>query len=208
MSQLNFTPGQYLEWTYPHKHPDSRGVRRYFSLSSSPKEKLVKITMKISDKPSSFKKSLSAIKPGSEVLAGSPKGEFLLPERRDEPLAFIAGGIGITPFVSMLKSMVESGETRDIILLYANRNNSDIAFKDILEKAKQLGVKTIFINTEKDGHINQNMIEQNIPDYPKRVFYISGPAPMVTAIQKMLKQMKIRKIKTDFFPGYEDKVTK
>ena len=71
-----------------------------------------------------------------------------------------------------------------------------------VDKGADVGVKTFYINTKKDGYIGEKMIVEKVPDYQTRVFYISGPEPMVEAFKKIFSEMGIKKIKTDFFPGY------
>jgi ferredoxin-NADP reductase len=202
MSKLSFTPGQYLEWTLPHKGADGRGTRRYFTISSAPEEKEVMLTIRIAEKGSSFKSALMSMKKGSALTAGSPQGDFVLPKDKSLPLVFIAGGIGVTPFRSMVKHLHSQGDKRDIVLLYSNRQGSDVAFQKLFDKAKSIGIKTIYINTESDGHIDDKMIKRLIPDHQKRMFYISGPQPMVKIFEDMLGKLGVKKIKTDFFPGY------
>ena len=204
MSKFRFIPGQYLEWTLPHKNPDSRGTRRFFTISSAPSEGSVALTMRVAEKGSSFKSALMNFREEQEIVASSPQGEFILPQDKALPLVFIAGGIGVTPFRSMIKSMLLNNEKRDIVLLYSNRQEADIAFKKILDGAKGVGVRTVYVNTEKDGYIDEEMIKKKVPDYQNRIFYVSGPEPMVEAIKKLLSQMKIKMIKTDFFPGYTE----
>ncbi len=204
MSKFNFMPGQYLEWTYPHKNPDSRGVRRYFTISSSPNEENITLTIKTFEKGSSFKNALLNMRGDDEIVASSPQGDFILPKDKTVPLCFIAGGIGVTPFRSITKYILEENEKRDIIFLYSNSTEEDVAFEEIFEKANNIGVKTVYIITKKDGYINEEMIKEKVPDYKNRVFYISGPEPMVMAFKKMLSGMDVEEIKTDFFPGYTD----
>jgi len=202
LSKVNFIPGQYMEWTYPHKNPDSRGVRRYFSLSSTPDKKYITVTMRVNEKGSSFKKALLKMVSGAQIMASSPYGEFILPNDKNVPLCFIAAGIGITPFCSMIESLLETGEKRDIIMLYSNSTPQDIAFEQLLQKANRTGIKTYFIITKKDGHIDDKMIKEKVVDYKQRIFYLSGPEPAVVAFKKMLVKMKVKAIKTDYFPGY------
>ena len=204
MSKFTFTSGQYLEWTLPHKNPDSRGFRRYFTISSSPEEKQVMLTTRVAEKGSSFKSALMNLKVREELVASSPQGDFVLPKDKTIPLAFIAGGIGVTPFRGMVNHLLAKDEKRDIVLLFSNKEEKEIAFKELFEKAKDAGVKTFYINTTKDGHIDEEMIREKISDYQKRTFYISGPQLMVEAIGKMLLKMNVAKIKTDLFPGYAE----
>lgn len=204
MSKFSFHPGQYLEWTYPHYMPDPRGVRRYFTIASSPTDRQVMIAMRVSPNSSSFKKALLGTKEGGQIVASGPQGEFVLPKDKLTPLCFIAGGIGITPFLSMVKYMTDIKEKRDIVLLYANNTKEDVVFRGILDAGESAGVKTVYIITKKDGFVNKEMIQQKVPDFKERLFFISGPEPMVGAFKKMLLKMKVKGIKTDYFPGYSE----
>jgi glycine betaine catabolism B len=213
--KLSFVPGQYMEWTLPHSHPDDRGNRRYFTLASSPTEKTVRIGVKINPNPSSFKKSLLDIKSNREIVATQLSGDFTLPRNPKQKLVFIAGGIGVTPFRSMIKYLIDKGEKRQIVLFYANRNVRDIAYRDVFDKAAVLlGIKTVYILSDQDhippgwtgrsGHINEAMIKNEVPDYKDRNFYLSGPHNMVDAFNNTLKNMGLKadQIKTDYFPGF------
>ncbi len=198
-----FEPGQYMSWTLPHKGQDKRGVRRYFTISSSPRDTEVVVSLKLPEgRASSYKQSLMKMRLGDKIIANDPVGEFVLPNDHNLPLAFVAGGIGVTPFISMAKWLIEKNETRDIVLLYANSREEDIAYSQVLARAKKQGLKTINIVTKRDGHIDQAMIAAKIPDYKARMFYVSGPQAMVDEVQKLLRRAGVKKIKTDFFPGY------
>ncbi len=210
-----FIAGQYLEWTLPHKNPDSRGNRRYFTIASSPTEEKLQIGVKISEKSSSFKASLLQLKEGTMLSAGSLSGDFLLPIDPKEKLVFIAGGIGITPFRSMIKFMLDSNEKRDITLFYASPNPADFVYQDIFDNAKnEFSLKTIYVITKaenapenwtgKTGRINEEMIRSEIPDFKDRKFYMSGPNSMVQAYKELLATLGIpkNKIVTDYFPGF------
>ncbi len=211
-----FSPGQYMEWTLGHKNPDLRGNRRYFTIASSPLEGNLRIGVKFYPNSSSYKKSLLSLNPGdNNVIAGQLAGEFTLPKDPSKKLVFIAGGIGITPFRSMIKYLLERSEKRDIVLLYSNKIASDIVYKDIFDEAIQkLGLKTVYFLTDntaiplnwtgKHGFIDTKVIQHEIPDFRNRIFYISGPHSMIDAFGKTLKNMGIAsgQIKEDFFPGY------
>lgn len=200
--RFDFDPGQYMAWTLPHKGADERGVRRFFTISSSPNEGEVVVSIKVPQSPSSFKQTLMHMEPSEKIIANDPVGEFVLPKDKSIPIAFIAGGIGVTPFVSMAKWIVETGEKRDIVLLYANSSEEEISYSDILTQAEKYGMKTIYLLSRRDGHIDQKMIRSKIPDWKKRTFYISGPQVMVAGTEKILKDIGAKKIKTDYFPGY------
>lgn len=208
-----FQAGQYLEWTLGHQHPDNRGNRRYFTIASSPTETDVRLGVKFYSNPSSFKKKLFDLNIGDEVVATQLAGEFVLPKDAKQKLVFIAGGIGITPFRSMIKYLIDKKENRSIVLFYSNNVVSDIVYSDIFKQAEPLGVKTVYALTDLkqapeswNGHrgfVNDQLIAKEVPDYLDRLFYISGPPVMVSAFVKMLKKMGVPKsqIKTDFFPG-------
>ncbi len=195
-----FSPGQYLEWTLPH-HADKRGVRRFFSIASSPTEDRVRLGIKIGENASTYKRVLSILNPGDKIFAGDLAGDFILPKDKAQKLAFIAGGIGITPFRSMVKYLVDQKEQRDIVLFYSCSKESDFVFNDIFEAAsREIGLKLVCIT----DRLNIDQIKKEIPDYKERKFYMSGPNSMVDNYKKLLKKLGIHphKIITDYFPGY------
>lgn len=201
---FDFTPGQFMHWTLPHKKPDSRGFRRYFTISSSPTEDRVMIAVKIPKDHSSFKGALKTLKKGEKIEAMDLSGEFVLPEDKSIPLCFIAGGIGVTPFRSMAKWLVDKGEKRDIVLLYSNSEKEKVCFEKLFDEAEKLGMKTHYVITKKDGYIDEKMIKEKVSNWQEREYYISGPQPMVEIFEKILGDMKVRDIKSDFFPGYTE----
>jgi len=211
----HFRPGQYMEWTLAHKKSDSRGNRRYFTIASSPTEADLRLGIKFYDPPSSFKKNLLVMKPGDLIVGGQLAGDFTLPRNKRRKLVFVAGGIGITPFRSMIKYLTDCGERRDVILLYSNRTVAEIAYREVFDEAEaQLGMRTIYTITDANetlpderyyrGRINAKLVAQTIPDYHERMFYISGTHAMITAFHRTLRTMGVpaRRIKTDFFPGF------
>jgi len=213
--QPEFLPGQYAEWTLASDVSDTRGNRRYFTLASSPTEPDVRLGVKFYEKPSAFKKTLANFVPGSTVLAGSIAGDFTLPRDKSQRLVFIAGGIGVTPFRSMVKYLLDSREDRDAVLFYSNKTEPEIAYKDIFDEAaaSRTGFRVVYTLTDKTtpsswtgerGYVDAAMIEREVPDYKERAFYISGPHLMVTAFHDTLRGMGIprRNIRTDYFPGY------
>lgn len=204
-----------MEWTLPHPKTDSRGNRRYFTLASSPTESEVRIGVKFNKRSSSFKKALLALDSHTPLVASQLSGDFVLPKDRRQKLVFIAGGIGVTPYRSMVKYLLDSHEARPITLLYSARTSEDFAYTDIFEQAKQaIGLKTVYATTDtssdiqgdhvRSGRINAAMIQQEIPDYMERLFYISGTQAMVTSLQQVLVDLGVprHQVKVDYFPGY------
>jgi ferredoxin-NADP reductase/Na+-translocating ferredoxin:NAD+ oxidoreductase RnfD subunit len=213
--RINYKPGQYMEWTLEHFGTDSRGSRRYFTLASSPTEEDLIIGIKYYDKGSSFKHALLNSDRDTLIAASQLAGDFVMPEDPATKMVFIAGGIGITPFRSMVKYLMDSNDKRDVKLFYSARNEESFAYKDIFELARtNLGLQTIYtvsdtnVNTTSpyttQGFITANLISQNVPDLHERVFYISGTHQMVESMHEILLGLgvKHRNIKIDFFPGY------
>jgi ferredoxin-NADP reductase len=164
---------------------------------------------------SSFKKQLASLKIGDTIMTSSAAGDFVLPKNTTKKLVFIAGGIGVTPFRSMVQHLLDTKEKRDIVTLYSVRTLADIAYKEMFETAKaQLGMRTEYLVTDKTcvppgwntptGYICEPTIKQLVPDFAERTFYISGPFMMVEAAQKELRKMGVKRsqIMTDFFPGF------
>ncbi|MDX1608269.1 MAG: hypothetical protein R3251_03610, partial [Candidatus Spechtbacterales bacterium] len=197
---LEFTPGQFFEWTVYHKNPDSRGIRRYFTIASFPGEKNVLISAKVPQQPSTFKNKLLNLEPGDSVSILGPQGDFVIQDAsEDKKFAFIAGGIGITPFRSMVKDMEESNMSPDIGILYFADSEKEFVFEDTFKNAE------ISYNRS-TRRVNAKLIKEIFPDYNERIFYVSGPDPMVRSTEKILTGIgvKDKNIKTDYFPGYEE----
>ncbi len=212
--QLVFAPGQYMEWTLGHEDPDSRGNRRYFTLASAPTERDLKLGVKLYKHSSSFKKAMLTMDRGQEILASQLAGDFVLPVNTDQKIVFIAGGIGVTPFRSMIKYLLDNHQRRPITLFYANRTVDEILYRDVFDRAeKELGIKTIYTVTDpsslpsnwvgKVGRISPEIIKKNVSAFRGYHFYISGPPTMVDSTKAMLRQMGVNNshIKTDFFSG-------
>ncbi len=198
-SEVRNIAGQYTELYIPHDNPDNRKEKRWFTLSNSPTEEFLAITTKFNtNRSSTFKTALKNLQIGDKISGHLPMGDFVLPKDKTIPLLFIAGGIGITPYRSILKFLIDTGEKRDITLIYALADASELAFEDILQKGATKFIKHIGRLTADDiiGY------ETTIKD---RVVYISGPEPMAEAIEKDLKTRGIdgSKIRTDFFPNYD-----
>ncbi|MFL5802911.1 MAG: RnfABCDGE type electron transport complex subunit D [Roseiflexaceae bacterium] len=212
--KLAFAPGQYMEWTLGHQDTDNRGNRRYFTLASSPTENQIRLGVKFYDASSSFKHAMLAMDQNTDIVAGQLAGDFVLPSDPRQKCVFIAGGIGITPFRSMIKYLLDTGQRRPIVLFYAGRTANEFVYQDIFDQAqRELGIKTIYSVTEPRGlppgwkgnigRITPQLIRSQVPDYLDCVYYISGPQTMVDSFKSVLSEMGIKSshIKTDLFPG-------
>jgi len=186
--------------------------KRYLSISSSPTEKgYIEFTKKITQ--SDFSKVLDSLKPGDVIKVQYPFGRFTL----DEPnakIAFLSGGIGITPIRSISKFVVDKNLGTDIILIYANRSIKDIVFKEDFELMQRYysKLKVTHVLSEPAsgficvvGLINAQVIKNEVPDFLERKFYICGPPSMVEAMKKiLLDELVLSKenIITEQFQGY------
>lgn len=208
---VHFTAGQFAEWTLKHPKPDKRSVKRWFTISSSPTEEFVAITTKFAgeDKSSSFKKALFGLMPGDEVLMSDPMGDFVLPKFIQTPLVFVAAGIGITPFHSILEWLANTGEQRPIKLLYGVHSEDEILFQETFDKA---GIHaTIIVSNPSPawggerGHLSAELILGLEKPSEDTLVYVSGPEPLVEKLEKDLKRAGLKKHQFvgDFFPNYQ-----
>lgn len=206
---VHYTAGQFIELTLKHDNPDDRGIRHWFTLSSSPTDELLSITTKFAaEGGSTFKKALKSLEPGAQLAISDPMGDFVLPKLIQTPLIFVAGGIGVTPFHSILSWLADTGEQRDIKLLYAVNKEEDIVFQDTFSKA---GVHATIVVSEPSpawggerGRLNAELILGLEKPSEDTLIYVSGPEPMVEALEKDLANAGIdkRQIVTDAFPNY------
>lgn len=213
--KFSFTPGQYLEWTLSHENTDNRGNRRYFTLASSPTESDIRIGVKFYENSSSFKKALLSLTSEHPIMAGQLSGDFIMESDPNKKYVFLAGGIGITPFRSIIKNLVDTNSKRDIVLIYSAKTADQFVYQDIFIAAQEkLGIKIIYDLTHSEsappnwtgkfGRLTGEMITTDVPDYKQRIFYLSGPHSMVTGFEETLKTIGVsgQKIKTDYFPGF------
>jgi len=198
--------GQHMNFTLPHDNPDDRGTNRFFTIASAPFERRIMITTRIArERSSTFKTALMSLKKGQGIAALPPQGEFII-EDYSKSYAFIAGGIGITPFRAILFDLEYSKKLKEmeIILFYSNRSN-DIVFKDELDLLgnRNTAFKVRYVISPEVCNIE--MLRVAIPFYRDKTYYISGPPGMVLSIGESLAAENIddSQIMHDFFPGYQ-----
>lgn len=207
-SLADFQAGQFMLV----KLKSDKELKRFLSISNSPTEQgYLEFTKKITD--SDFSGVLKGLKVSDRIIVQYPLGKFILDEQ-SRKVAFISGGIGITPIRSMCKYVVDKNLGTDIILLYANRTPNDISFRvDFEQMQKQYPkLQVIHVLCEhsagiecKIGSIDKNIIKESILDYPERKFYICGPPVMVSDIKKILTDglaVPVDNIITESFQGY------
>lgn len=193
-----YVAGQFTELHLPHSNPDNRGAKRWFTLSSSPTEPLLGITTRLTTTHgSSFKRALARLKPGTPVQLAEPMGDFVLPKDPSVPLIFVAGGIGITPVRSMIKWLLDTGEQRNIRLLYAAASQEQLAFESLIKRYDSLNLTTVI------GPLNADHVLETRPSSDSLI-YLSGPENLVESLFKALKTSGIgqEQLVTDYFHGY------
>lgn len=144
---FSWQAGQYLDWQLPHDNADSRGQRRFFSIASAPSDNTIRLSSRFTPvNGSTLKQTLVTAHVGQIIEAKGPFGEFTV-SNSDKPLIFVAGGIGITPFRSILRDMAAKGSLNNVQLLYGNRSEQNVPFKAELETlaADNPGFKVQFV---------------------------------------------------------------
>jgi ferredoxin-NADP reductase len=201
---ITWIPGQYIHYTLPHDNTDDRGDERWFTISSAPFEKDIWITTRITaERSSSFKQRLQDLTPGDTIETDEPEGDFTV-EDLSKDYVFVAGGIGITPLRSILNQLHHDDKEFRVELLYANRDEASIAFRDELEAISNAheGFNITYFT---GANIDQAALEAAAAKCTDPIFYVSGPEPMVEAFKTTLEQMGVddQHAKFDYFPGYE-----
>lgn len=206
---VDYTAGQFAEWTVPHANPDDRGIKHWFTISSSPTDEFVSITTRFAaDGGSTFKQALRALRPGDEITMSDALGDFVLPKLIQTPLVFVAGGIGVTPFHSILSWLAATGEERPIRMIHAVSTEDEIIFQDTFDKAKQHVTVVVEHPSAawggERGRVTAEMVLGLEKPSDDALIYISGPEPMVEQLSDDLlaKGIKQHQLVQDFFPGY------
>lgn len=201
---LHFYPGQYMD--YELNVDDPSGNIRSFTISASPTEDYLMLTTKKGR--TVFKDALLRLQTGDTIKTSPPIGTFILDET--SPAVFIAGGVGITPFRSMIKYALDQKLITPITLIYTN-SDDDFIFKDELNQWQKLmpNLRLIYHNSTIAGHLSKLPPITYNPALPagrlSTIFYLAGPPKFVDHIQKILLDMKIDEtsIRSDYFDGYE-----
>jgi len=199
---VNWTAGQYIKVELPHDNPDDEGISRYFTVSSAPYEGVIQITTRVTD--STFKKALAALPEGGGLqLIKEPSGDFVW-EDSDKPMVFIAGGIGITPFYSILKQRHHDKQPLKVLLIYGSRDD-EVPFKEEFAQwqAADSGFK---ISYQVGIRLAPDVLKGITPELNESLVYLSGPEPMVEDLGDQLKAAGLSEaqLKQDFFPNYTE----
>jgi len=190
--KLNFKAGQFC---FLRLNKDKLYARHPFTISNSPDEEDLHFTVKLTGK---FTKAVSELKKGEEVIVDGPFGIFTL-ENNKGNLVFLAGGVGITPFMSMIRNQSKSNDKKNIFLLYGSKKENDTIFKSELDRINGKWLKIIYLFSQEDnpkkiyekGYINKEIIKKYVEDRENSLFYICGPESMKRLCEKELKALGI-----------------
>ena len=210
---VEFKPGQYFFVTLPNiGHQDEKGLRRHISVVTSPNEKgTLGLATRMRD--SAFKRTLAELEVGSEVDVEPPKGKFSLPDDTSRPLVFVAGGIGITVFRSMLRHIAEEHLPYRVTLIYSNRDRESTAFLDeLVELEHELaGFRLVVTMTADPGwdgesrRVDGQFFEEHLDgDLNQYTFLVAGPPGMTDAMQKALGDAGVKEenVIAEGYTGY------
>ncbi len=190
----DYRPGAYFWVELPDRgHSDEKGLRRHISLATSPSEKgSVGLATRLRD--TAFKQTLAELEVGDEVQVEEPKGSFLLPEDTSEEYVFVAGGIGITVFRSMLRFIADERLPYRVTLVYSNRDRESTAFLDEVEELERRidGLRVVLTMTDEPGwegetrHLDADVLGELLGGLEDKTFLIAGPPAMTEAVADSL----------------------
>lgn len=213
---LKFKAGQFINITLVDPpETDASGDSRPFTVASAPHEKILTIASRMRE--SAFKRNLKTLPEGTEVKIRGPFGEIFLPDEAARPHVFLAGGIGVTPFVSIARHAANGKLPHSLHLFYSNRRPEDAAFLEELTRLEKENPNFRFIGTmtrmeasQKEwrgetGYVNRKMLEKFLKDLGAPVYFVAGPPNMVVSMRKMLKEAGVppAQIIDEEFDGYE-----
>ncbi len=214
-AEFQFKPGQFLNLILlDPPETDAEGNARSFSIASAPEEDDLMVTTRMRD--TAFKRVLGRMPLGTEVKIGGPFGSFTLHRDESRPAVFLTGGIGVTPFRSMVVNATRDKLGHRLFLFYSNRRPEDAAFLDELQQLEKQNPNYKFVATmtqmEKSeqawngrtGYIDRAMLSEVVPDWRAPIYYSAGPPEMVAAMRKLLEENDVSEdnIRTEDFAGY------
>lgn len=213
-SEKPFFPGQYYEMTLPHKNMDERGDARVFTISSSPTNiDFITITTRIIQ--SSFKMTLATLKTGDLVNFGGPWDDLNFEESDKSPHVFLAGGIGITPYHSIVSYVMDKRLDTQMILFASWKNREEMIFDDFFRNANNHLENFTYVPTITDvenlgdwdgekGRVDEAMLKKYVYEISNSKYYFSGPPAMIKALKETIVNMGVSKEKiiAEEFEGY------
>ncbi|MBS0467735.1 MAG: FAD-dependent oxidoreductase [Proteobacteria bacterium] len=210
---FEFRAGQAFEVQLPGG-PEGEDGAHAFSIVSAPHEGELMFATRMRD--SKFKRALGELPVGASLNIDGPFGSLILHKKLERPGVLVAGGIGITPFMSMLRSAAEQRSGQTLVLLYSNRRPEDTAFLAELQSLAQRNPHMRLLATMTDmshsnqawdgatGYIDSAFVQNAIKDLPAPIFYVSGPPALVEAMRNTLTQAGVDEddVRSEEFFGY------
>lgn len=216
--RFDYTAGQFAFFDIGGVINDAKGPIRHFTIASSPTEDFVMISTRIRDSP--YKKRLNSLQNGTTVKVRGPQGKFTLHEDQSKIAVFLSGGIGVTPFRSMIKYATDKNLPLKIIMFDSNKNQQSILYKNDFDNCtvSNKNLKIIYTITDEEqandkewrlekGRIDASLIKKYIDsaELENSVFYVCGPPTMLKAMRDLLEhdlRIPIDRIKIEEFTGY------
>lgn len=207
-----YRPGSYFWVELPDRGDnDEKGLRRHISLVTSPTEtNVVGLATRLRD--TAFKRTLAALEVGGAVEVEEPKGSFLLPEETNVPYVFVAGGIGITVFRSMLRFIRDRELPYEVTLVYSNRDRESSAFlEELLELERELPELHVVLTMTDEAawegetrRIDAAMLQEHLGELNRYHFLVAGPPAMADAVVDALHGAGVpeEQVLADKFSGY------
>ncbi len=193
-NKLNFKAGQFC---FLRINKNKLYARHPFTISSSPDKDIIEFTIKLAGR---FTETAKDLQSGETVFIDGPFGNFIPPENKK--LVFVAGGVGITPFISILRDRISRDIKQNITLIYGSRSQSDIIFKEELDNINQEWFKKVYMLNDisnltiqcEQGYVREDIIKKYIhsDDIKDSLYYICGPERMKDGTKKVLKDMGVK----------------
>ncbi len=212
---FSFKPGQAIDVILVEPPTtDAQSARHTFSIVSAPFQDELVVATRMRD--SAFKRALKSLPVGSPAKLEGPFGSLTLHNDRARPAVFIAGGIGITPFMSILRQAAKGQLPNRLLLLYSNRRPEDAAFLAELQQLEQQNKNFRLVATMTEmskssrpwegetGLINEDLVKMVGSDLPAPIYYLAGPPAMVEGMRQTLNRASINDddIRSEEFFGY------
>ena len=199
---FDFEPGQYVDLHLAGVKGDPRGAARTFSMTSLPTDPSITFVLKHFGLQSQYKHALQALQPGEAARLDDAMGDLILPKDPSVPLVFVAGGIGIASYASMLKLLLQKKEARDIFLFYQLRNRREQILRE-LTTAYPLALFDISIAP---NQLSAQQIKASTP--PGALLYLSGSQTFVETLRAGLEALDTPRsqIVFDYYDGYADEL--
>lgn len=209
--KISFLPGQFLQVIFDEQNERNKELNKYLSFSSSPQREYIEITKRLSE--SSFSQRLRNLKIRDSLLFKASLGNCVFQDNYKR-IAFLVGGIGITPVISILEHIIDKGLETDILLYYSNRTEDEIAFRKELDdwSVVNKNLKILYTVTECKpsddrciaGRIDKDLVSKDLEDFKSRVLFTFGPPGMVNAMKNLCLEMGCcrEEIMAESFLGY------